>query len=106
MADIRIRHHPARSEQDSTWSSASKISRKVRELAQRSYQALRPERAAPASRPDHQADSAELRDLRQQVERLRHKIHARRLDALVPWVDALWKQVNEGLGRAGERDEP
>jgi hypothetical protein len=108
MTEIRIKHHPASAEHDSTWSSASKISRKVRELAQRSYRALRSvptARTWPRADHDH-AQVAELRDLREQVARLRQKIHARRLDALCPWVDALWKQVDEGLAQAAKRDQP
>ena len=39
----------------------------------------------------------DLRDLRDQVARLQQKIHDRRLDALIPWVDALRQQVDDRL---------
>ena len=39
----------------------------------------------------------DLRDLCAQVARLQRKIHDRRLDALIPWVDALRRRVEGGL---------
>jgi hypothetical protein len=77
--------------QESTWSGAAKLSRKVRELAHRSSRALK----ANPQQPDaqNQAGSTDavhdLGDLKDQVARLQQKIHARRLGALIPWVDAL-----------------
>ena len=86
---------------DSTWSNAPKLSRKVRELAHRSYRVLKagkqPDAPAPASPEDIAED---LRDLRDQVARLHRKIHERRLEGLVPWVDALRQQVEDRLGNA------
>jgi hypothetical protein len=84
--------------QDSSWSSASNLSRKVRELAHRSHRALRagkqPDGMARAGAGDLVED---LGDLRDQVARLQDKIHRRRLQHLIPWVDALSKQVEDRL---------
>jgi hypothetical protein len=83
---------------DSTWSDAGKLSRKVRELAHRSHRVLR-----AGKRPDGVAQVSEtgfardVRGLRDQVARLQRKIHDRRLYALIPWVDALRRQVEAGL---------
>jgi hypothetical protein len=86
---------------DSTWSNAAKLSRKVRELAHRSYRVLKPGKQPDAPVPASPEDIAEdLRDLRDQVARLQQKIHARRLKGLVPWVDALREQVEDRLGNA------
>jgi hypothetical protein len=86
--------------EESTWSNAGKLSRKVRELAHRSYHALYPSARTGAAEQDGSADIAEdLQDLRDQVARLQEKIHARGLGALIPWVDALHRQVEDGLGR-------
>jgi len=105
MTDIRIKAQPESLDQESTWSSASKISRKVRELATRSYHAMKTSRQpVPLASTRHQEIAGDLRDLRDQVARLRQKIHARRLNALIPWVDALWKQV-DGHARRGERTD-
>jgi hypothetical protein len=85
--------------QESTWSSAAKLSRKVRELAHRSSRALK----ARAQRPDFQNqagstdDVHDVGDLNDQVARLQQKIHARRRGALIPWVDALKKRVDMRL---------
>jgi len=105
MTDIRIKDQPESLDQESTWSSASKISRKVRELAHRSYHAMKASRqpVRPAS-TGQQEIAGDLRDLRDQVARLRQKIHARQLGALIPWVDALWKQV-DGHGRHDEKKD-
>lgn len=90
--------------QESTWSDAGKLSRKVRELAHRSYHSLKtgtqPDALAQAGPEDITED---LRDLCHQVARLQQKIHARRLRALTPWVDALRQQVEDRLnhGRRG-----
>ncbi len=87
--------------EDSTWSNASKLSRKVRELAHRSYRVLKPAKQPDAPAQASPDDIAEdLRDLRDQVARLQQKIHARRLGALVPWVDALRQQVEDRLSNA------
>jgi septal ring factor EnvC (AmiA/AmiB activator) len=85
--------------QDSTWSSAPKVSRKVRELAHRSHRALKAWIQSHASR-DVIGD--DLRDLRDQVARLHQKIHERRLEVLIPWVDALQRQVEDRLGNEGK----
>jgi hypothetical protein len=85
----------------STWSNAAKLSRKVRELAHRSYHALK---AGTQPDPQNQAGSTDiihdLRELDDQVARLQQKIHARRLQALIPWVDALKQQVHDRLNNA------
>jgi len=103
MTDIRTKDQPEGLDQESTWSSASKISRKVRELAHRSYHAMKTRsQPVPPALTLQQEIADDHRDLRDQVARLRQKIHARRLGALIPWVDALWNQVDD-LGRRGER---
>ena len=92
--------------QDSTWSSASKLSRKVRELAHRSYHALKTD-PQPVALTEARSNEVlqDLRDLRDQVARLQHKIHERNLEALIPWVDALRRQVDDRLGHAGKAEE-
>ncbi len=88
---------------DSTWSNASKLSRKVRELAHRSFHALKPGSDPVAQVRANSTDIVQdLRDLRDQLARLQHKIHARKLSALIPWVDALKQQVDDRLGDAGK----
>ncbi len=88
----------AKSIDESSWSHASKISRKVRELAYRTHMALttaaQRSRQARAGSEDIETD---LRDLRDQVVRLQQKIHIQRLGVLVPWVDALRRQVESRL---------
>jgi hypothetical protein len=42
--------------------------------------------------------------MRDQVARLQHKIHARKLDSLIPWVDALKRHVDNRLELA-RKDE-
>jgi hypothetical protein len=83
---------------ESTWSDAGKLSRKVRELAHRSHRVLRagkrPDTVAQVSETEFARD---VRDLRDQVARLQRKIHDRRLDALILWVDALRRQVEAEL---------
>jgi hypothetical protein len=88
--------------EDSSWSNASKLSRKVRELANQSYRALNAGTQADAQTQAVSRDI--LLDLRDQVARLQHKIHARRLGALIPWVDALSQRVEDRLANA-ERQE-
>jgi len=103
MTDIRTKDQPEGLDQESTWSSASKISRKVRELAHRSYDAIKTARQpVPAAPGRHEEIARDLRDLHDQVARLRQKIHARRLEPLIPWVDALFKQVADQLNNAGK----
>ncbi len=105
MTDVGTKDQPESLDQESTWSSASKISRKVRELAHRSYHAMKAVRQpGPPASTGQQEIAGELRDLRHQVARLRQKIHARQLGALIPWVDALWKQV-DGHGKRGEKTD-
>ena len=83
---------------DSTWSSAPKLSRKVRELAHRSFHALKSdqERMAAylaffegspgrAARPAWSGGPAAC------------KIHDRNLEALIPWIDALRQQIEDRL---------
>jgi hypothetical protein len=41
-----------------------------------------------------------LADLRNQLARLHQKIHERRLGVLIPWVDALRRQVEDRLGES------
>ena len=85
--------------EDSTWSSASKLSRKVRELAHRSHRAMKA-RTLPQESPDDVTE--DLRDLRAQLQRLHQKIHERRLGALVPWVAALQRQVEDRFANEGK----
>jgi hypothetical protein len=83
---------------ESTWSDAAKLSRKVREVAHRSYRALNPSTRTDAPAQARPEDLAEdLRDLCAQVARLQRKIHERRLNALIPWVDALRRRVEDRL---------
>jgi hypothetical protein len=69
----------------------------VRELAQRSYRVLKagrqPDGLGQAGAEDISED---LRDLRAQIARLQRKIHDRRLNGLIPWIDALWRMVSDG----------
>jgi hypothetical protein len=107
MTSIRLEASPEGTRKDSTWSNPAKLSRKVRELAHRSYRALKagPQPEAPAqTRPEELAE--DLRDLCAQVARLQQKIHERRLQPLIPWVDGLRRQVEHRLGnlcKAGAR---
>jgi len=93
--------------QDSTWSNPAKIARKVRELAHRSHRALkagaRPYVLALKGAEDR---NEEVRDLHKEVSRLQQTIHAQHLGVLIPWVDALWRQLDDrlnSLGKAGTR---
>jgi hypothetical protein len=106
MATAERQHAPESTEHDSTWSNAPKLSRKVRELAHRSFHALKPGSDPVARTPAGPTDILEdLRDLRDQLARLQHKIHARKLVALIPWVDALKQQVDDRLGHSGKAEE-
>jgi hypothetical protein len=106
MASSEPHHAPQTAGRDSSWSSAPKLSRKVRELAHRSFHAIH-----SASQPvaETQAESKDavydLRELRDQVAWLQHKIHARKLDSLIIWVDALRRHVDNRLGLAGKDDQ-
>jgi hypothetical protein len=95
MANIERERSDEFGSEESSWSSASKISRKVRELAGRAHSALKTGAVSAERAPaiGHDRD-----DLRIQVARLQQKIHSRRLGALVPWVDALRQQVERRLG--------
>jgi hypothetical protein len=88
----------------STWSNPAKISRKVRELAHRSHKLLN-ERSSPhlPVREVEESRREESRELRNQVAKLHKSIHARRLGVLVPWIDALRRQLEERL--CGEEKE-
>ncbi len=103
MSSAELRETPESSPTDSTWSSAPKLSRKVRELAQRSFHALR-FRSLLGSL--NRARSIEdLQDLRDQVVLLQQKIQGRNLEALIPWVDALRRQVDDRLDNARKEEE-
>jgi hypothetical protein len=98
MIRLSPRDLPGSAEQDSTRSNPAKLSRKVRELAHRSHRALKADTrphvlASGSSEASHQ----ELRDLRIQLARLQQKIHALGLVGLVPWIDALKRQVETRL---------
>jgi hypothetical protein len=84
--------------EDSSWSSASKLGGKVRELAHRSYRALK----APAPQESFNDIGDDYRDLRDQIARLHRKIHERRIGVLIPWIDALKRQVEDRFGSAGK----
>ncbi len=105
MIKISPRDSPESAGQDSTWSNPAKLSRKVRELAHRSHRALKAA-ATPhvltsgSSETSHQ----ELHDVRIQLARLQQKIHALGLRGLVPWIDALRRQVETRLNNA-EKEE-
>lgn len=98
MASSELDNTPQTAGQDSSWSSASKLSRMVRELAHRSFHALN-SIAQPVAQTEARSKEIlqDLRDLRDQVAWLQHKIHARKLDSLIPWVDALRRQVDNRL---------
>jgi hypothetical protein len=106
MASAPLKNTSESTETDSTWSSASKLSRKVRELAHGSYHVLK-----SASEPLAHTETVssevlqDLRDLRDQVARLQLKIHARNLGSLIPWVDALRRQVDTRIGHSGKAED-
>jgi hypothetical protein len=81
--------------QDLSWSSAPNLSTKVRELAHSAHSLLKGRTVSPGCPEDI---GVELRALSEQVARLRRKIHERELGALIPWVDALQRQVDDRLG--------
>ena len=106
MASLEIDDAPQTVGVDSSWSSAPKLSRKVRELAHRSFHAIHSGSQAVAdARARSQDVFQDLRDLRDQVAWLQHKIHARKLDSLIPWVDALRRQLDNRLGDAGKAEQ-
>ncbi len=103
MSSADLENTPESLAQDSTWSSAPKLSRKVRELAQRSFHALRFRSLLGSF---NRARSIEdLQDLRDQVVLLQQKIQSRNLEALIPWVDALRRQVDDRLDHARKEEE-
>jgi hypothetical protein len=106
MAIALPQDKPEATDQDSTWSSAPKLSRKVRELAHRSYHALKaPSPAVAQTEGVSNEVLHDLRDLRDQIARLQHKIHSRNLGALIPWVDALRRQIDVRIGHSGKAEE-
>ncbi len=106
MASLEIDDAPQTVGVDSSWSSAPKLSRKVRELAHRSFHAIHSGSQAVAGTQARSQDVLQdLRDLRDQVAWLQHKIHARKLDSLIPWVDALRRQVDNRLDDAGKAEQ-
>jgi hypothetical protein len=106
MASAERQDTPECTSDGSTWSSAPKLARKVRELTQRSFHALKsgpmPDAQAPPRSNEVQQD---LHDLRHQVARLQRKIHDRNLGALIPWIDALRQEVENRLGTSGKADK-
>jgi hypothetical protein len=102
MASAPFENTSEDTDSDSTWSSPSKMSRKVRELAHRSYHALKTPPPPIARTEDVSSEVLQdLCDLRDQIARLQHKIHTRNLGALIPWVDALRRQVDVRIGHSG-----
>ncbi len=101
MPNIQTNESQEVTNDDSTWSNPDKLSRKVRELANRSYRVLKAgtHQDAPSPKREPQDTAENLSDLRAQVAHLHQKIHARRLGVLVPWVDALRLQVEDRLGK-------
>ena len=98
MASGLPQNTPEKTDTDSTWSSAPKLSRKVRELAHRSFRALKTGPQGVARAQEGSKDVLDdLRDLRDQVARLQQKIYSRNLEALIPWVDALKRQLDDRL---------
>jgi hypothetical protein len=107
MKNTQTQNRPAATDSDSTWSDAGKLSRKVRELADRSYRLLKtsPRTEGPVQAGPEDA-AADHQDLRDQIDHLHRKIHERRLSALIPWIDALHRQVQDRLDvarKAGAR---
>lgn len=90
---------------DSSWSEAPKLSRKVRELAHRSFHAIKTGPGPLLQTEGRSRDVLDdLREVRDEVARLQQKIHERRLDALIPWIDALRRQLDDRLLRAGRTE--
>jgi hypothetical protein len=105
MTSVRLEDLPEGTSDDSTWSNPAKLSRKVRELAHRSYRALKAGTPPDAPAQAHAEELAEdLRELRAQVARLQQKVHERRLQALIPWVDGLRRELEQGLGNLRETE--
>jgi len=98
---------PASGDDESTWSNPAKLSRKLRELALRSHQALKAE-AGPhyPSLPRPAERQQDLNDLLGELARLRQKIHALGLQALVPWIDTLLRQVENRLNMTHREARP
>jgi hypothetical protein len=96
MTNPQLRELHEDASHSSTWSDAAKLSQKVRELGHRSFRAFKT--GSQAGAQDRAVSTAALHDLRDQVARLQHKIHARKLGALIPWVDALRQQVDDRVG--------
>jgi hypothetical protein len=97
MTQLRESHDDA--SLSATWSDAPKLSQKIRELGQRSYCAFKAGSLPLAGdQAISRAAAHELQDLRDQVARLQRKVHARKLNGLIPWVDALRQQVDDRLG--------
>jgi hypothetical protein len=99
MASSQPRDSGENESLDSTWSNATKLSSKLREIAHRSHRVLKAGPVSPES-PDDIVDA--LRELRDQVARLHRKIHERHLEGLYSWVDALQQQVDERFGGQGK----
>jgi hypothetical protein len=99
MAESELENMPQPLSVESSWSSATKLSRKVRELAHRSFLAIHSGRQQVDKNYERSKDILDdLRELNEQIAWLQHKIHARKLDSLIPWVDALKRQVDDRLG--------
>jgi hypothetical protein len=105
MASSEPHHAPETAGQDSSWSNAPKLSRNVRDLAHR-FHALNSV-AQPVEETEARSKEVvqDLRELRDQVAWLQHKIHARKLDSLITWVDALRRKVDNRLGDAGKAEQ-
>jgi hypothetical protein len=103
MSSADPQNMPESSAMDSTWSSAPKLSRKVRELSQRAFHALRFRSLLGSLNGARSTE--DLEDLRDQVALLQRKIHGRDLEALIPWVDALRRQVDDRLDLARKEEE-
>jgi hypothetical protein len=103
MSSAEVENTPENSALESSWSSAPKLSRKVRELAHRSFHALR--FPSLLGSLDQARSTKDLQDLRDQVVLLQQKIHVRNLEALIPWVDALRRQVDDGLDHVRKEQE-
>ena len=106
MAESELDNTPQTLGEESSWSSASKLSRKVRELAHWSFHAIRSSSQPIAdTQPEAKYVVQDLRDLGRQVARLHQKIHARKIDSLIPWVDALKRQVDIRLADAAKAEQ-
>ncbi len=100
MHSVQLEKTAEATSQDSTWSNPVTLSRKVRELAYRSHVALKSSAAAGApTQASSQVHADDLRELGAQVVRLQQKIHERRLERLIPWVDTLSRRLEHQLGK-------